>query len=93
MKNSYLPDEAISRLGKGCSAPVSMDCAQTQYGVLYTPFLGRPSFQIRSLNAQAVALPAACQIPDDQGLVVRNRKARAAVGADGAARDPALMAA
>jgi hypothetical protein len=28
MKGSYLPDEAISRLGKGCSAPVSMDCAR-----------------------------------------------------------------
>src|ERR1700736_6865790 len=28
MKSSYLPDEAISRLGKGCSAPVSMDCAR-----------------------------------------------------------------
>jgi len=24
MKSSYLPDEAISRLGQGCSAPVSM---------------------------------------------------------------------
>ena len=42
MKSSYLPHEAISRVGKGCSEPVSMDCArrQTQYGVLYTPFLG-----------------------------------------------------
>jgi DNA invertase Pin-like site-specific DNA recombinase len=29
MKCSYLPDEAISRLGKGCSAPVSMDCARS----------------------------------------------------------------
>jgi hypothetical protein len=44
------------------------------------------------MTAQPVALFAGCQIPDDQGLVVRGRETGAAVGADGTVENATLVA-
>jgi hypothetical protein len=44
------------------------------------------------MAAQAVALPANYQIPDNQGSVRRGREAGTTVGANRAAADPTVMA-